>query len=1437
MRHLYALIFLLFTYSAGAQSIFTSTGGGGNWTNPASWSENNQGNPNDADGIPDGNDDVIIVSGSPITINTSTGQNCENLTLTDGDLTFTIDASDLDVEGSLLVNGSATSTVTADSDYATDPRIDALGTVTINSGATLSIGQIRFDANSGATSISGTISFSTDVGVKLFQDITLESSGTWDNSISNEDFLIDGNIVQNGGTWNGCLSTTGCTYTMRATTSTISGSGTVEVSRLQVNTPDANTNNGTVRVLDDIRGTGTFTNGASGVVEFRSSNPVIITTATMNTVGSEVIYSGSTSQNMATVAHYDVTVNKDAATNNVQMNGTDITIDNDLTIQLGRVRAQSANTFTISNNVNISGANAEFEVNTTGSTVNIGGNLVMSNGNYDQNEGDVNITGDMTITGGAMNITNSNSTLDFDQLDLSGAQFTVAGGTVNATNGTGDGITLNANGFLLLNAATLNVTNNLNIANATAEFSPNNIASVANITGDLLMSAGLFDHNNGDVNVTGDITFTGGTMTMNEGTATSTIDAANWSVTDAVATLSEGIFNITGSVNANSGASNISVLNQLDIGTTLTSNSGIFILNNGADVSATDIVVQGGTVRPNNTTAVLDVTSDVTITSGQFDHNNGDVNISGDVFLSGTGLFTMNGSTSTVDATDIIISGGTMNLTEGTLSVTNASGGLSISAGIINHNGANTLSVTNQLSISGTGEYQPNNGECVANIGGNLAMSGGTLDHNDGDLNISGDLLITGGTMTMNEGDAPVNPSAIDATDMTVSNATVTLTEGTVTISNAAGGITVGTGGDLNMNGTTIPIAGDLDASGTGVIDMNSGTVNFVNMDLTTGGTAEIASPTVTSTGTITVDNGTMTINGAAGTYAFNNITVNTNGTWNTTAAYDPTINGNLFNDGAFTGCNGAGCDYTLTSTSGTISGSGAMNTMSDIILNDGASYTNTNSGGFNVTDGLETTSGTGTFINGINGVLSYAGTTGNMSITNFTASADPNTVIYNRTASNQLIEPTTDGFYHNLTIDKADAIDVTTNTVFTINGTLTLTAGDLIMGGQNLVIGESGSVSGGATTSYIQQSGAGRVIKSYPTSSFSDPLSIPFGDASIYAPMTFTLNSGSSVAASAQISFEFNNASGHPNRDNDNTGAGGDDDNNSGAAQATNYLNDYWEFDLTNISSPNFSATCDFSNGSIQGSTGSMFPVILRTGTPPMGSSTIDWHVVGTIADRGTGSVSSSLVTFTGINGVINTTNNWVLYAMDNADNGNGDERLPITLISFDARRIGDQVQLDWATADEENNDFFTIERSLNGIDFQTLMTVDGAGNSASRLEYSVIDAFPAEGRNYYRLKQTDFNGQFSYSEVRSVFVDEVDYNIGLSQNPIRVGDEVRILGIERLNAETELTFITYGGQVIGTASVHSIRNNGLRFTKPGLYLIKVADQGNPKTLKLIVR
>ncbi len=100
----------------------------------------------------------------------------------------------------------------------------------------------------------------------------------------------------------------------------------------------------------------------------------------------------------------------------------------------------------------------------------------------------------------------------------------------------------------------------------------------------------------------------------------------------------------------------------------------------------------------------------------------------------------------------------------------------------------------------------------------------------------------------------------------------------------------------------------------------------------------------------------------------------------------------------------------------------------------------------------------------------------------------------------------------------------------------------------------------------------------------------------------------------------------------------------------------------------------------------------------------------------------------------------------------------LPIQLLSFAATldNASNQVNLQWSTATETNNAFFTIERSTDGESYSTLLTEKGAGNSIQAKNYSAIDPEILGGNVYYRLKQTDFDGHFTYSYI--VVVNEQD-------------------------------------------------------------------------------
>ena len=109
----------------------------------------------------------------------------------------------------------------------------------------------------------------------------------------------------------------------------------------------------------------------------------------------------------------------------------------------------------------------------------------------------------------------------------------------------------------------------------------------------------------------------------------------------------------------------------------------------------------------------------------------------------------------------------------------------------------------------------------------------------------------------------------------------------------------------------------------------------------------------------------------------------------------------------------------------------------------------------------------------------------------------------------------------------------------------------------------------------------------------------------------------------------------------------------------------------------------------------------------------------------------------------------------------------LPIDLLSFNAHVVDvNHVRLDWQTASETNNDFFTVERSSTGVDWEGIDDVNGAGNSSLTLSYTTYDTHPFTGISYYRLRQTDFNGQFTFSSIQTI-VNERPRRLEAFPNP----------------------------------------------------------------------
>ena len=120
----------------------------------------------------------------------------------------------------------------------------------------------------------------------------------------------------------------------------------------------------------------------------------------------------------------------------------------------------------------------------------------------------------------------------------------------------------------------------------------------------------------------------------------------------------------------------------------------------------------------------------------------------------------------------------------------------------------------------------------------------------------------------------------------------------------------------------------------------------------------------------------------------------------------------------------------------------------------------------------------------------------------------------------------------------------------------------------------------------------------------------------------------------------------------------------------------------------------------------------------------------------------------------------------------------LPVEWLDIEAIAYEGKIKINWSTAQEIGNDYFTVERSINGFDFEPLDEIQGAGYSIELQNYSFIDTQPYVGLAYYRIRQTDYDGQSDVSSVVAIVFDpfklEGENQITVYPNPVH--DELNI-------------------------------------------------------------
>ncbi|HEY4798615.1 MAG TPA: T9SS type A sorting domain-containing protein [Bacteroidia bacterium] len=186
----------------------------------------------------------------------------------------------------------------------------------------------------------------------------------------------------------------------------------------------------------------------------------------------------------------------------------------------------------------------------------------------------------------------------------------------------------------------------------------------------------------------------------------------------------------------------------------------------------------------------------------------------------------------------------------------------------------------------------------------------------------------------------------------------------------------------------------------------------------------------------------------------------------------------------------------------------------------------------------------------------------------------------------------------------------------------------------------------------------------------------------------------------------------------------------------------------------------------------------------------------------------------------------------------------LPVELFSFSASVENNSVNVKWITASEKNNNFFTVERSRDGNNFQELSVVQAAGNSNSLRNYEAVDADPFAGISYYRLKQTDFSGEGRYFDMIPVqFFSKENLSTEVSPTAVNSISDLHVQISGKSNSAVQLILRdVLGKEYFSTAII--LENGNYLFTfdsgsllSPGVYFLTASGSDSFISKKIIIK
>ncbi|MBI4931935.1 MAG: T9SS type A sorting domain-containing protein [Bacteroidetes bacterium] len=589
------------------------------------------------------------------------------------------------------------------------------GTLSVSSGATMnaSTGNCRV---TGATTINGSLNFSTITGAKVFGDVTVSSTGTWNSAVV-ENFTINGNLA-NSGTF---TSNTG-TYTLAGFANTISGILSID----RITDLGAYTNNGTLSVPTALAGAGSLTQGASSILNIGGISSITTLNASTNTPNL-VNYNGAAAQTIKATptTYYNLQVSKTGGSTGTF--GGNTIVNNDFTVTSG-IASLGAFNLTVSGMTSITGTFTVTSITGTKTfnnvTMNTGG---LWNGTAAET---FTINGNVTMAGGTINATTAGI------FNVAGTMTSTAATTssigiavINMTGGT------TVNGTLQITSATGTKTfNDLTIASTGTWNST--VAVPFTINGNL-SNSGTFTANTGIYTLAGAGKTISGTISIPNTTVTGSY-TNNGIFSSTTSLIGAGTFaqGITGTLNVGITSANFTVttFNASASGNTVNYNlAGVQNVRVPSDGSYHHLTLSGSGIK--TLLGTTDINGNLTISSALTASNfnitlAGNWSSTGSAFVPGTNTTTLDGAAQTISRTG----GETFN------HLTVAGSGTKSLGSDITTNGNLTISSTLDVTAS----------DYAVAVKGNWTNNG-TFVQNTGTVTFSGAAAQTiGGTTTTN---------------------------------------------------------------------------------------------------------------------------------------------------------------------------------------------------------------------------------------------------------------------------------------------------------------------------------------------------------------------------------------------------------------------------------------------------------------------------------------------------------------------------------------------------------------------------------------------------------------------------------------------------------------------------------------------------------------